>query len=105
MTGVNWHGIAAIYRFEIHRFGRTFWTSLMTPVITTSLYVIVFGAAIGSRMKPPAGLARVVDGSNNSTGVQRPANSCVDCEKSPRRSAAVGTVPCTCPRERSRRPS
>lgn len=46
----NWRGIAAIYRFELHRFGRTFWTSLMTPVITTSLYFIVFGSAIGSRM-------------------------------------------------------
>lgn len=48
--GVNWRGIATIYRYEIHRFGRTFWTSLMTPVITTSLYFIVFGSAIGSRM-------------------------------------------------------
>ncbi len=47
---VNWRGIVAIYRFELHRFGRTFWTSLMTPVITTSLYFIVFGSAIGSRM-------------------------------------------------------
>ena len=49
-AAVNWRGIAAIYRFELHRFGRTFWTSLMTPVITTSLYFIVFGSAIGSRM-------------------------------------------------------
>lgn len=49
-TGMNWRGIAAIYRFELHRFRRTFWTSLMTPVITTSLYFIVFGSAIGSRM-------------------------------------------------------
>lgn len=48
--GINWHGISAIYRFELHRFGRTIWTSLMTPVITTSLYFIVFGSAIGSRM-------------------------------------------------------
>lgn len=56
MTGVNWHGIAAIYRFEIHRFGRTFWTSLMTPVITTSLYFIVFGSAIGSRMTEVGGV-------------------------------------------------
>lgn len=50
MSGVNWRGIAAIYAFEIQRFGRTFWTSLVTPVITTSLYFIVFGSAIGSRM-------------------------------------------------------
>lgn len=56
MTGVNWRGVAAIYRFEIHRFGRTFWTSLMTPVITTSLYFIVFGSAIGSRMTDIGGI-------------------------------------------------
>lgn len=56
MTGVNWRGMAAIYRFEIHRFGRTFWTSLMTPVITTSLYFIVFGSAIGSRMTDIGGI-------------------------------------------------
>lgn len=50
MSAINWRGIFAIYRFELHRFGRTIWTSLMTPVITTSLYFIVFGSAIGSRM-------------------------------------------------------
>lgn len=54
--GVNWRGIATIYRYEIHRFGRTFWTSLMTPVITTSLYFIVFGSAIGSRMNEIDGI-------------------------------------------------
>ena len=46
----NGHGVYAIYRFEMARFGRTFWQSLVTPVITTSLYFVVFGAAIGSRM-------------------------------------------------------
>ncbi len=46
----NWHGVLAIYRFELARFGRTLWTSLLTPVITTSLYFVVFGSAIGSRM-------------------------------------------------------
>ncbi len=56
MTGINWRGILAIYRFEIHRFGRTFWTSLMTPVITTSLYFVVFGSAIGSRMTDIGGI-------------------------------------------------
>ena len=40
----------AIYRFEMARFRRTLWQSLVTPVITTSLYFVVFGAAIGSRM-------------------------------------------------------
>jgi ABC-2 type transport system permease protein len=52
----NWHGVLAIYRFELARFGRTIWTSLMTPVITTSLYFIVFGTAIGSRMTEVGGV-------------------------------------------------
>ena len=47
---MNRHAIIAIYRFEMARFRRTLWQSLATPVITTSLYFIVFGAAIGSRM-------------------------------------------------------
>jgi ABC-2 type transport system permease protein len=47
---MNTHAVAAIYRFEMARFKRTLWQSLATPVITTSLYFIVFGAAIGSRM-------------------------------------------------------
>ncbi len=47
---MNLHGTWAIYRFEMARFTRTLWQSLITPVITTSLYFIVFGAAIGSRM-------------------------------------------------------
>jgi ABC-2 type transport system permease protein len=47
---MNWHGVLAIYKFEMARARRTLWQSLVTPVITTSLYFIVFGAAIGSRM-------------------------------------------------------
>jgi ABC-2 type transport system permease protein len=47
---MNWRGILAIYKFEMHRFRRTLWTGLAVPVITTSLYFIVFGSAIGSRM-------------------------------------------------------
>ena len=47
---MNWRGVLAIYQFEMHRFRRTLWTGLAVPVITTSLYFIVFGAAIGSRM-------------------------------------------------------
>ena len=50
MTGVNFHGIWAIYRFEMARTLRTLWQSVATPVITTSLYFIVFGGAIGSRI-------------------------------------------------------
>ena len=49
---MNWRGVFAIYKFEMHRFRRTLWTGLAVPVITTSLYFIVFGAAIGSRMDP-----------------------------------------------------
>lgn len=47
---MNTHAIRAIYGFEMARFRRTLWQSLVTPVITTSLYFVVFGAAIGSRM-------------------------------------------------------
>jgi ABC-2 type transport system permease protein len=46
----NRYGVLAIYKFEMARFRRTLWQSLATPVITTSLYFVVFGAAIGSRM-------------------------------------------------------
>jgi ABC-2 type transport system permease protein len=50
VSSFNGRGVAAIYLFEMSRFNRTFWQSLVAPVITTSLYFIVFGAAIGSRM-------------------------------------------------------
>jgi ABC-2 type transport system permease protein len=49
-SGFNRYGVWAIYRFEMARALRTLWQSLVTPVITTSLYFVVFGAAIGSRM-------------------------------------------------------
>jgi ABC-2 type transport system permease protein len=52
----NRHGVAAIYRFEMGRFRRTLWQSLAAPVITTSLYFVVFGAAIGSRMSEVDGV-------------------------------------------------
>ena len=47
---VNGRGVAAIYKFEMARFRRTIWQSVVTPVLTTSLYFVVFGSAIGSRM-------------------------------------------------------
>lgn len=53
---MNIHSIKAIYRFEMARWGRTLWQSLVTPVITTSLYFLVFGSAIGSRMSDMAGV-------------------------------------------------
>jgi ABC-2 type transport system permease protein len=48
--GFNRTGVWAIYRFEMARFVRTLLQSVVTPVITTSLYFVVFGSAIGSRM-------------------------------------------------------
>ena len=53
---MNTHGIWAIYRFEMARALRTLWQSLVTPVLTTSLYFIVFGGAIGSRMQQVGGV-------------------------------------------------
>jgi len=53
----NGHGVWAIYRFEMARALRTVWQSLVTPVITTSLYFVVFGSAIGSRMTEIDGIA------------------------------------------------
>lgn len=47
---LNWHGIRAIYKFEMARTWRTLMQSIASPVLSTSLYFIVFGAAIGSRM-------------------------------------------------------
>jgi len=53
---MNRYAVAAIYRFEMERFRRTLWQSLATPVITTSLYFVVFGAAIGARMSEVGGV-------------------------------------------------
>lgn len=47
---LNIHAVKAIYRFEMNRAFRTWMQSLIAPVLTTSLYFIVFGSAIGSRM-------------------------------------------------------
>ncbi len=56
-SGFNARGVAAIYRFEMARFLRTLWQSLATPVLTTALYLLVFGAAIGSRMSQIDGVS------------------------------------------------
>ena len=50
-VGINKYGVLAIYRFEMARWMRTLWQSVAAPVISTSLYFVVFGAAIGSRMQ------------------------------------------------------
>ena len=47
---INLHGVKAIYRFELARWFRTLMQSILAPVISTSLYFVVFGSAIGSRM-------------------------------------------------------
>ena len=53
---MNFRGAIAIFTNELARFFRTVWGSLMSPVLTTSLYFIVFGAAIGSRMQEVNGV-------------------------------------------------
>ena len=55
--GFNGEGVLAIYRFEMARAMRTLWQSLVTPVITTALYFVVFGAAIGGRMTDMDGIS------------------------------------------------
>ena len=57
MSGFNRHAIWAIYKFEMARFVRTLWQSVVAPVITTSLYFVVFGAAIGARMTEVDGVS------------------------------------------------
>jgi ABC-2 type transport system permease protein len=47
---MNFHSIRAIYLFELHRTWRTIVQSIVSPVLTTSLYFVVFGGAIGSRL-------------------------------------------------------
>jgi ABC-2 type transport system permease protein len=53
---INWYAILAIYQFEMHRALRTVLQSIVAPVLTTSLYFVVFGAAIGSRMSTVNGV-------------------------------------------------
>jgi ABC-2 type transport system permease protein len=56
-VGFNRTGVWAIYRFEMARFVRTLLQSVVTPVISTSLYFVVFGSAIGSRMARVGGVS------------------------------------------------
>src|SRR6185436_1564776 len=53
---MNWRAVWAIYVFEMARTGRTIGQSIVAPVITTALYFIVFGAAIGSRIQEIEGV-------------------------------------------------
>ena len=54
---MNWTGIIAIWRFEMARFFRSIIQSLVSPVVSTSLYFVVFGAAIGSRIDQVEGVS------------------------------------------------
>jgi ABC-2 type transport system permease protein len=54
---MNLHAIRAIYRFEMARTWRTLLQSIVSPVISTSLYFVVFGAAIGSRIQEIDGIS------------------------------------------------
>jgi ABC-2 type transport system permease protein len=54
---MNWYAVRAIYRFEMARTFRTVTQSIASPVLSTSLYFVVFGAAIGSRMGAVDGIA------------------------------------------------
>ena len=54
---MNLHAVRAIYTFEMARTGRTVMQSIISPVISTSLYFVVFGAAIGSRMPTVGGIS------------------------------------------------
>lgn len=56
MKFFNIYGVLAIYKFEMARMKRTLLQSIVAPVITTSLYFIVFGAAIGSRIDQVGGV-------------------------------------------------
>ncbi len=53
---MNWTGIFAIWRFEMARFFRSIIQSVVSPVVSTSLYFVVFGAAIGSRIQEVEGV-------------------------------------------------
>lgn len=54
---MNWYAIKAIYHFEMARTRRTLMQSIFAPVISTSLYFVVFGAAIGGRIQQVEGVS------------------------------------------------
>lgn len=54
---MNWRGVWSIYKFEMGRWRRTLLQSVVSPVISTSLYFVVFGSAIGSRITNIGGVS------------------------------------------------
>ena len=57
MSTINFHAVRAIYTFEMARALRTLMQSIISPVISTALYFVVFGAAIGSRVQEIDGVS------------------------------------------------
>ena len=55
--GMNWLAVRSIYKYEMARTFRTLFQSLVAPVVSTSLYFVVFGTAIGSRIETVEGVA------------------------------------------------
>ncbi len=69
---MNLRAVQAIYSFEMSRTRRTIWQSIVSPVLSTSLYFVVFGAAIGSRITQIEGVsygAFIVPGSDHADAV------------------------------------
>lgn len=54
---LNWRGMAVIYRFELARTWRTLFESIAAPVLTTSLYFVVFGSALGGQLSTAGGVS------------------------------------------------
>ncbi|MFZ1728114.1 MAG: ABC transporter permease [Albidovulum sp.] len=54
---MNWRAVQTIYSHEMARFWRTLWESLASPALSTVLYFVVFGAAIGSRIQEVDGVS------------------------------------------------
>ena len=54
---MNWRAIRAIYKFEMARWWRTILQSIVSPVLSTALYFVVFGGAIGSRIESVEGVS------------------------------------------------
>jgi ABC-2 type transport system permease protein len=77
---MNWHAVRAIYRFEMARTFRTVVQSIVSPVLTTSLYFVVFGSAIGSRMTDIGGMsygAFIVPGPGDAVAAHAEHRQCV----------------------------
>lgn len=53
---MNWRSARAVFGHEMARFFRTIWQSLASPVLSTVLYFVVFGAAIGGRIQAVEGV-------------------------------------------------